>query len=263
MPELPEVETILRALAPRLVGRRILDVRILAKRVVAGDPAKLRQHLRNRRIIAVKRRAKFLLVELEDGVMSIHLGMTGSLRWNGVPGPYTRAVFSLSGARLLFDDLRQFGRIEVGPEPPARLAQLGPEALEVSVQELAARLRGRRAPIKALLLDQRVVAGLGNIYADEALFRAGIHPGSSGGSLSGARVRRLHNAIRTVLSEAIAAGGSSVANYVNADGAPGKFQLSHNVYRRTGLPCPRCGARIRRIVVAQRGTHYCPRCQRG
>lgn len=262
MPELPEVETIARALAPRLVGRRILGVSILARRAVLGDPARLGRRLRGRKILELRRRGKFLVLVLEDGVLTIHLGMTGRLLWNGTPGPHTRVVFRLEGATLLFDDLRQFGRIQAAPRAPARLAQLGPEALEITPQEFISRLSHRKAPIKALLLDQRVLAGVGNIYADEALFRAGIHPAARAARLSPRRLRRLHGAIQQVLKEAIAAGGSSISNYVNADGDPGGFQFEHKVYRRTDLPCTRCGARIRRILVAQRGTHYCPRCQR-
>jgi len=195
-------------------------------------------------------------------MLTIHLGMTGSLLWNGTPGPHTRAEFVLDGDRLLFNDLRQFGRLHAGTQPPAGLARLGPEALQISARELAERLAGRRGRIKALLLDQRILAGLGNIYADEALFRAGIHPCAVPARLAPERIRRLHRAIRQVLREAIAAGGSSISDYVDADGAPGNFQFAHRVYRRTGLPCRRCGAKIRRTLVSQRGTHYCPRCQR-
>jgi len=189
--------------------------------------------------------------------------MTGHLRWNGRAGPYTRAVIVFDRGRLLFDDPRQFGRLEASEEGlPPRLEKLGPEAPAITVEELARRLAGRRAPIKALLMDQHILAGLGNIYSDEALFRAGIHPQTPGGRLSRERLARLVRAIRRVLAEAIAAGGSSVSDYVNADGEPGWFQFQHRVYQRTGEPCLRCGAPIRRIVIAQRGTHYCPRCQR-
>lgn len=262
MPELPEVETIARALAPRLIGRRILEVRIFARRVAAGRAASIAACLRGRVIKDLKRRGKYLMVELDGAVLTIHLGMTGSLLWNGTPGPHTRAEFILDGDRLLFDDLRQFGRIHAGLRPPTSLERLGPEALDISAAELARRLANRKARIKALLLDQRILAGLGNIYADEALFRAGIHPCAAPGRLAPERIRRLHRAIRQVLGEAIAAGGSSISDYVDADGRPGQFQFAHRVYRRTGEPCRRCGAPIERILVSQRGTHYCPRCQR-
>jgi formamidopyrimidine-DNA glycosylase len=262
MPELPEVETIARMLAPRLTGRRIRRVEIRSRRVLAGDRDLLKV-LRGRLVERVSRRAKFLLLHLDRGVLAIHLGMTGHLRWNGQAGPYTRAVIVFDRGRLLFDDARQFGRLEASEEGlPPRLEKLGPEAPAITVEELARRLAGRRAPIKALLMDQHILAGLGNIYSDEALFRAGIHPQTPGGRLSRERLARLVRAIRRVLAEAIAAGGSSVSDYVNADGEPGWFQFRHRVYRRTGQPCLRCGAPIRRIVIAQRGTHYCPRCQR-
>lgn len=263
MPELPEVETLARALGPRLVGGRIRGVRILSSRIVLGSPARAAARLRGCGICGIRRRGKHLLIELEGGaVLAIHLGMTGSLRWNRAPGPHTRVVFLLDRGRLLFDDPRQFGRIEACDGAPARLARLGPEAREISLAELRRRLSGRRARIKTLLLDQRVMAGLGNIYADEALFRAGIHPAVAAARLTAKQIRRLHRAIRRVLREAIAAGGSSVSDYVDADGRPGWFQFAHRVYQRTGLPCTRCGARIRRMVLSQRGTHYCPRCQR-
>ena len=262
MPELPEVETIARMLAPRLIGRRIRRVEIRSRRVLAGDARRLKL-LRGRFVREVSRRAKFLLLHLDRGVVAIHLGMTGHLRWNGRAGPHTRAVLVFDRGRLLFDDPRQFGRLEAGEEgPPRRLEKLGPEAQAITPAELARRLAGRRAPIKALLMDQRILAGLGNIYSDEALFRAGIHPKTPGGRLSWDRLERLVRAIRRVLAEAIVAGGSSISDYVNADGEPGWFQFRHRVYRRTGQPCLRCGAPIRRIVIAQRGTHYCPRCQR-
>jgi len=145
---------------------------------------------------------------------------------------------------------------------PERLARLGPDAFEISAEEFAARLKDRRGSIKPLLLNQRFLRGLGNIYCDEALFRAGIHPLAVAARLSRARVGRLHAAIQEVLGEAIASGGSSISDYVDAEGRRGWFQMQHRVYGKEGEPCPSCGAPIRRIVVAQRGTHYCPRCQR-
>ncbi len=258
------METIARALAPRLIGRRIRRLRFLSSRVAAGSAQRIATRLRSRRITRLGRRGKYLLIELDDGgLLTIHLGMTGSLRWRGAAGPHTRAVFDLDDGRLLFDDPRQFGRIEVSDGLSARVARLGPEALEISAREFEERICRRRGRIKALLLDQRLLAGLGNIYADEALFRARIHPLTPASALTRDRLRRLHRAIRQVLREAIAAGGSSVSNYVDADGRTGFFQFSHRVYQRTGQPCLNCKAPIRRTVVAQRGTHYCPRCQRG
>ncbi len=261
MPELPEVETIARMLAPRLMNRKIRRVEILSPEIVAGDARAVGARLRGRPIRQISRRGKYLLMRLDGYVLTLHLGMTGRLRWGGSLGPHTRAVLVFDRGRLLFDDPRKFGRLEVSEGPSPRVLKLGPEALEISARELASRLRGRRAPIKTLLMDQRILAGVGNIYSDEALFRAGIHPLTPAGSLWPEQIRRLHRAIRRVLREAVAAGGSSVSDYVNADDEPGWFQLEHRVYRRTGLPCLRCGTPISRIVIAQRGSHFCPRCQ--
>ncbi|MDW8129284.1 MAG: bifunctional DNA-formamidopyrimidine glycosylase/DNA-(apurinic or apyrimidinic site) lyase [Bryobacterales bacterium] len=262
MPELPEVETIARMLAPRLAGRRVRSVRLLAPEIVEGDVRRLGERLRGRIVEGIRRRGKYLLVQLDGAVLTLHLGMTGRLRWDGRAGPHTRAIIVFDRGRLLFDDPRKFGSIAAGEGPSRRVLKLGPEALSISARELAARIRGRRAPIKTLLMDQRILAGVGNIYSDEALFRARIHPRTPAGRLSFERVKRLHRALRRVLREAIAAGGSSVSDYVNADDEPGWFQFEHRVYRRTGQPCLRCGAPIRRIVMAQRSTHFCPRCQR-
>ncbi|MCS6953444.1 MAG: bifunctional DNA-formamidopyrimidine glycosylase/DNA-(apurinic or apyrimidinic site) lyase [Bryobacterales bacterium] len=255
MPELPEVETIVRALAPRLTGQRIAGLRFLARRARRGRVPELR----GRQIRAVRRYGKYILIDLDRGMLAVHLGMTGRLLWNGRPGPYTRAVLRLTGQdAVLFDDPRQFGGIRYGFAPPAGL---GPDALEISESEFLDRLLGRKGRIKALLLNQRFLRGLGNIYTDESLFRARIHPRAPVGRLSRERARALYRAIRDVLSEAIAAGGSSVSDYITPEGAEGLFQFDHRVYGRAGQPCLACGTPIRRIVVAQRGTYYCPRCQ--
>jgi formamidopyrimidine-DNA glycosylase len=263
VPELPEVETVVRTLAPRLTGRQVRGVRFLSVLAFRGNRRRAATMLRGRQIEAVRRHGKFIVFELGGGPrMTIHLGMTGSLLWGGRPGPYTRAVFELDEGRLVFDDPRQFGSIEIGAALPDRLARLGPDAFEISAEEFAARLKDRRGRIKPLLLNQRFLRGLGNIYTDEALFRARIHPLAVAARLSRARVGRLHAAIQEVLGEAIASGGSSISDYVDAEGRRGWFQMQHRVYGKEGEPCPRCGAPIRRIVVAQRGTHYCPQCQR-
>lgn len=263
MPELPEVETVARTLAPRLEGRRVLSARFLSRLVLRGRAGETAARIEGRQIRRMRRRGKFLLLEFDDGaLLVIHLGMTGRLLWDSAEGPHTRAVFELEGGRLLFDDIRQFGRIEWCDSTPERIAQLGPEPLAVSEAELAVLLRGRRGRIKALLLNQRFLGGLGNIYADEILFRARIHPRAAAARLSSERVRRLHVAMQEVLGAAIASGGSSVSNYVDGQGRPGRYQLLHQVYRKTGRPCPVCGTPIRRILVVQRGTHYCPKCQR-
>jgi formamidopyrimidine-DNA glycosylase len=163
---------------------------------------------------------------------------------------------------LCYNDVRMFGRIELAETLPARLRRLGPEPLEVSAGELYKLLRSRRSQIKPLLLNQAFLRGLGNIYTDEALFRACIHPRAIASHLSRERARRLHKAIVEVLTQAIQRGGSSISDYVDAEGRKGWFQLAHQVYQKTGEPCPRCATPIRRTLVAQRGTHYCPKCQK-
>ena len=262
MPELPEVETIARALAPRLRGRRIVSAEFRCLRVLRGDPDATAAGLADRKVEAVRRHGKFIEIALEGGsALVVHLGMTGKLLLDGVPGKHTHAILTLDRGTLLYDDSRQFGRLELSDGLPERVRKLGPEPLEVPLAEFAERLHARKTRMKALLLDQRFVRGIGNIYADEALFRAGIHPLATAARLRRDRVKKLHAAIRKVLREAIRAGGSSISDYVDVDGRQGSFQVRHNVYGKTGEFCPRCGTRIRRILVAQRGTHFCPRCQ--
>ncbi len=264
MPELPEVETITRALDPRLRGRRIVSAEFRSPRLVLlGEPDATAAGLAGRKIRAVKRHGKFIEIELEGGrSFVVHLGMTGKLLLNGVAGKHTHAILTLDRGVLLYDDSRQFGKLELSTGLPARVAKLGPEPLEVTVEEFAARLRGRKTKMKALLLNQQFLRGIGNIYADEALFRAGIHPLAIAARLGPDRVKKLHAAIQKVLREAISAGGSSVSDYVDVDGRQGSFQVRHNVYRKTGEPCPRCGGTIHRILVTQRGSHFCARCQK-
>jgi len=211
----------------------------------------------------VRRHGKFIEIELDGGrSFVVHLGMTGKLLMNGTPGKHTHAILTLDRGALLYDDSRQFGRLELSEGLPRRVQKLGPEPLAVTLDEFASRLRGRKTKLKALLLNQQFLRGIGNIYADEALFRAGIHPLAIAARLRPERIKKLHTAIREVLAEAIEAGGSSVSDYVDVDGRQGSFQVRHNVYQKTGGPCPRCGGRIRRILVAQRGTHFCGRCQK-
>jgi formamidopyrimidine-DNA glycosylase len=256
VPELPEVETIVRLLAPRLTGRKVLRTEFFAERVLRGTPE---PDIEGRRILGLERYGKHILMRFDNGVLSIHLGMTGKLLLDGAETPYTRACFTLDRGILLFDDVRQFGRMEWNP---GTLELLGPEPLTISPEEFRERLKLRRTSIKALLLDQKFVRGVGNIYADEALFRARIHPLAVASRLSGHRARRLRDAIAEVLLEAIENRGSSVSDYVDSEGRPGSFQAFHRVYQRENLPCLVCGALVRRVVVVQRGTHYCPRCQR-
>jgi len=263
VPELPEVETVTRSIAP-LVGRRIVSAEFGCLRVLRGaDPERLAARLAGRRIRAVKRYGKFIVVSLsEGGYLAIHLGMTGRLLLGGERGKHTHGILTLDRGVLLYDDSRQFGCIEFSEEFPQRVARLGPEPLEVSFEDFAAALRRRKTRVKALLLNQTFLRGIGNIYADEALFRAGIHPLALAHRLSRTRARKLFDAIRAVLSEAIAAGGSSISDYVDAEGRKGFFQFSHRVYQRTGEPCLVCKTAIRRTLVAQRSSHFCLKCQK-
>ena len=263
MPELPEVETVVRSIAP-LVGRCIVSAEFRCRRVLRGaDADGMAARIQGRRIAGVRRYGKFILVSLRGGgYLVIHLGMTGRLLLGGPEGKHTHAVLTLDRGRLLYDDSRQFGCIQFSEEFPERVARLGPEPLEVPFEDFAAALQRRKTRIKALLLNQGFLRGLGNIYADESLFRAGIHPLAVSSRLRGDRARRLHEAILAVLTEAIAAGGSSISDYVDAQGRKGFFQLSHRVYQRTGEPCVTCATPIRRVLVAQRSSHFCPQCQK-
>jgi len=262
VPELPEVETVVRTLAPRLIGRRILDARFSSRHVVRQNFPTLRKRVRNQLVKSVHRHGKFIVVTLDEGVLVIHLGMTGKLLLDAEPGPHARAVFELDQGLLVYDDVRHFGRIEWSAQLPERAAALGPDALSISIEDFRKLLKTRRSAIKPLLLNQRFLRGMGNIYTDEALFEARIHPRAVAASLSKERAGRLHRAMVDILTTAILLKGSSISDYVDADGQRGSFQQQHQVYGHAGDPCPTCGTPIRRIVVGQRGTHYCPKCQR-
>jgi formamidopyrimidine-DNA glycosylase len=228
-----------------------------------GDPDLMAERLAGRKIAGVKRYGKFIVMSIRGGgYLTIHLGMTGKLLLGGAPGKHTHAILTLDRGVLLYDDSRQFGRLLYSEEFPRRIEKLGPEPLEVSFEDFAAGLKRRKTRIKALLLNQDFLRGIGNIYADEALFRAGIHPLALASRIRGNRARRLYDGIVAVLSEAIEAGGSSISDYVDAEGRKGFFQFSHRVYQHTGDPCVSCGAAIRRILVAQRSSHFCPKCQK-
>lgn len=263
MPEGPEVETVARSIAP-LVGRRIVSVEVRGLRVLrGGDPDALSAALSGRKIAAIKRYGKFLVLSLRGGgYLTIHLGMTGRLLLAGPSGKHTHVIFTFDRGELLFDDSRQFGAVEYSEEFPKRVARLGPEPLEIGAEEFAAALKRRKTSVKALLLNQTFVRGIGNIYADEALFRAGIHPSAIAARLRADRARKLHAAIGEVLTQAIAAGGSSISDYVDAEGRKGFFQFQHRVYGREGESCVACGAGIKRVVIAQRSSHFCPKCQK-
>jgi formamidopyrimidine-DNA glycosylase len=262
VPELPEVETVVRSIAP-IAGQRIVSAEFRNLRILrGGDPDRLSARLAGRRVLGVRRYGKFIVASIEDGgYLAIHLGMTGRLLLGGSTGKHTHAIFNFERSTLLFDDSRQFGCIEFSEDFPGRVARLGPEPLEVSFDEFAAALRRHKTRIKSLLLNQTFLRGVGNIYADEALFRAGIHPQAFTQRLRRDRARKLYDALIAVLTEAIAAGGSSISDYVDAEGRKGFFQVSHRVYQRTGEPCATCRTPIRRVIVTQRSSHFCPRCQ--
>jgi formamidopyrimidine-DNA glycosylase len=188
--------------------------------------------------------------------------MTGKLLLDSEPGPYERAIFELDHGLLIYDDVRHFGRIEWSEQLPDRAGALGPDALNIPLADFVQLLKKRHARIKPLLLNQKFLRGMGNIYTDEALFEARIHPRAIASSLSQERATRLHRAMIDILTTAIRLKGSSISDYVDADGVKGSFQKQHQVYGRAGDPCATCGSAIRRIVVGQRGTHYCPKCQR-
>lgn len=264
MPELPEVETVTRSLRPYLDGRVIRSAEFRQVRVLRGNPDEMARRLAGRRILRLERRGKFIMMHLGPGggIFTVHLGMTGKLLVGGEIGKHTHAIVQLDRGVLIYDDPRQFGRLEWSEGVPRSVAKLGPEPLLVEFDEFWRKLHARKTKIKALLLDQKFLGGVGNIYADEALFRAGIHPLAVASKIGKTRARRLYGAIREVLSEAIASRGSSVSDYVDADGLAGTFQQAHRVYQRHGEPCVNCGRTIRRTLVAQRGTHYCPHCQK-
>ena len=262
MPELPEVETVVRSISPYVLGRTIRHVELFSRRVTRGDFATTIAGLTGALIRRVWRHGKQIFLELDHGILFIHLGMTGKLLFNAEPGKYARAIFYLDEGTLIYDDVRQFGRVEFFKEMPVSLRRVGPDALTVGFPEFFERLRKRGGHIKPLLLNQTFVGGVGNIYADESLFSARIHPKASAGRISKKRAQELHSRLLEILQAAILQRGSSISNYVDADGACGSYQQQHNVYGRAGQPCSYCGSPIRRIVLGQRGTHYCPRCQR-
>jgi formamidopyrimidine-DNA glycosylase len=299
MPELPEVETVARDLQRKVVGARIADAEVRWDRTIRHpQPAeRFIAEVRNSEIRRVGRRAKSVLIHLVDGrVMTVALRMTGALivaDGNAPEDPYARVVFRLAdGRELRYRDVRKFGRIglwegsslvqrrrrrattargrkSVGEDGgPYRVGQVfarhGPEPLATTftAARLAERLKGRSARLKSLLLDQSFIAGVGNIYADEALWRARLHPMRRADTLTPQEVARLHRAVRAVLRQGIENRGSSFGDYVDPDGLPGDNAERLSVYQRTGEPCLRCGTTIQRVVIGQRSTHFCPRCQR-
>src|ERR1700677_5047388 len=289
MPELPEVETIARGLSTRVTGDVIESVWLGSKPEILKSPAsEIAATLESKRIAGVRRLGKHIVFDLESGGQAsapvkrksprkfskasastrdtaqwiVHLGMTGRMlvcNPDQVIEKHTHAVAKLaSGRELRFVDPRRFGRLSVahGFDAP------GSEPLEVSLDRFIQLFRGRKTPIKSALLNQKLLRGVGNIYADESLFRAGIRPRRTAASLTRAELARLYSAIQEVLKEAIALGGSSVSDYVDADGEEGFFQLQHRVYGREGEPCLACKTPVKRVVIAGRSSHYCPKCQK-
>jgi formamidopyrimidine-DNA glycosylase len=274
MPELPEVETVANGVHARIHGQTVHSVWTSNKpQTFKSAPERIAGTLTGSRIERVHRVGKTIVVDLSrDGVEAqflIHLGMTGRLLVSepAVPvPPHTHAVLSLSGGReLRFVDARRFGRLSVLElSEQEERAYIGPgkEPLLIELAEFIALFRGRRTPIKAALLNQSLLHGVGNIYADEALFRAAIRPKRQAARLTRSELARLREALITVLTHAIELGGSSVSDYVDADGVRGFFQLEHRVYMRTGQPCSICGTPIKKIVIGGRSTHFCPVCQK-
>ena len=267
MPELPEVETTVRGLAYVLDGRRIARIEARRPDLRRALPLDLGQRLTGARVRGLRRRAKYGLIDTDRGdTLVFHLGMSGHWRIDPADiGKHDHLLIETDeGRRLALNDARRFGSLDLVPTaelaawPP--MAALGPEPFDVDAAQLKWRLAGRAAPIKLLLLDQAIVAGLGNIYVCEALYRSGIHPRRAAGSVSLERLRRLVPAIQDVLREAIEAGGSSLRDFASPNGELGYFSKSFAVYDREGEPCA-CGGRVRRLVQGGRSTFYCPRCQ--
>jgi formamidopyrimidine-DNA glycosylase len=271
MPELPEVETTRRGLAPHVVGRRIAAVRVYDPRLRWPVPRNLGKRLAGRVIAGLDRRSKYLLFRVGGDTLLVHLGMTGSLRaYSQAPPrrPHDHVDLVLDdGVTLRYHDPRRFGAILWVPDSGAThplLASLGPEPFDPAFDAdyLWQATRRRGAAIKLALMDNHLVVGVGNIYANESLFRAGIRPGTAANRISRARLARLVDEVRATLSAAIAKGGSTLRDYVDGDGRPGYFQLEHFVYGRAGLPCRLCGTAIRARRQGGRSTTYCPACQR-
>ena len=272
MPELPEVETTRRGLIPWMRGATIAELIVREPRLRWPIAADLGGRLRGRVVTDLIRRGKYLIVSLEQGALIVHLGMSGSLRVVGpevAPGPtepFDLVLAGEPGMRVRMRDPRRFGALLYSEDPLSHplIAPLGPEPLEAGFDGayLHARSRGRTIAIRDLLLNGHIVAGIGNIYANEALFEAGIHPGRAAGRIGAARYGALAQALITVLSQALEAGGTTLKDFAGSDGRPGYFQQQLQVYGREGAPCRRCKAPIARLPGAGRSSYYCPKCQR-
>jgi formamidopyrimidine-DNA glycosylase len=275
VPELPEVETVARGLRAALRGRRILNVRLSTKTNFIEDPSALEMQLPGRTVSGIRRHGKLLLVDFEPGAASdeplaltIHLGMTGQIvvcvPEAPVP-PHTHVFLALDdGRELRYTDVRRFGKmrlVSAGAAAATRATTLGADSLTITKSQFSKLVHSRRSRIKALLLDQGALSGMGNIYTDEALWRSRTHPTRLGANLKPDEIARLYKEVQAVLNEAIQLKGSSVSDYVDTEGNRGEFQTRHRVYQRTGEPCFRCGTKIRRAIVAGRSSHFCPQCQ--
>ncbi|MGC8843316.1 MAG: DNA-formamidopyrimidine glycosylase [bacterium] len=265
MPELPEVETIRRGLEATIVGKTIVNVDVLDPYMLSIPPEEFKERLKGRKIERVRRRGKYLIFELDgDEELIIHLRMTGQLRLN--EGEYTRLIFHIDGMKLYFSDLRRMGEMHLvrkgSYENIEGLATMGPEPLSESftLSYLMDVLKKKGGKIKAVLMDQAVVAGIGNIYANEILFEAGIHPERPAKSLTQKEIEAIYNATKKILQEALAAGGETFSNYVNIYGEAGTYQP--RVYRREGERCLRCGELIVSETIGGRSSYFCPNCQR-
>jgi formamidopyrimidine-DNA glycosylase len=270
MPELPEVETTRRGLERVIVGRTIASLLIRERRLRWPVGKRVAAELEGRRIGAVERRGKYLLVNVGHGALLVHLGMSGSLRYLATPdAPRLHDHVDLclvGGGCVRFNDPRRFGSLHFATDPARHklLKNLGPEPLgdEFTPEYLHTTCRGRRVAIKLHLMNSRVVVGVGNIYANEALFRARIHPARAAGRISRERLALLVDRVREVLREAVERGGTTLRDFVDTDGKPGYFKLELGVYDREGMPCKSCGTPIRRVVIGQRAAFFCARCQR-
>jgi formamidopyrimidine-DNA glycosylase len=291
VPELPEVEVTRRRIEPFLVGRTLAGVLTTAPSYFfLTPPRRLARQLAGRTVSQLVRRGKYLVADLDDGRrLLLHLGMTGQLFTDGASSPrllsstaraslapeeqrafradrhtHLRLRFADGGRGVFFRDVRKFGKVQLlePGEPSARLDPLGVDALEAEGADLHRASRGRRVAVKSLLLDQRVLAGVGNIYADEGLFRAGVRPRRRAGRLSRADCDAIVRGVQNCMHRSIATGGSSISDYVAPDGVDGRYQDERHVYARSGEPCRKCSAPIRRVVIGQRSAHYCPGCQR-
>lgn len=272
MPELPEVETTVRDLRPRLVGRTLVGATVRWKRTLAApSAAKFTQEIRGNKIVALTRRGKYLVFHLRRGNVTryllAHLRMTGAFRIDPRDAPRDKHMHVClqlnNGKELRFRDPRKFGRMWLVDDPGCVVGKLGPEPLEISSREFHKLFETRRGNLKPLLLDQTFLAGVGNIYADESLWYARLHPLRKAGTLTRAERSRLYRAIRQVLTRSIAKGGTSIdVMYKRVNGMSGGFQASLRAFDREERPCRRCGTPIQKTVVGQRGTHFCPTCQR-